>query len=102
MIYALISSNIIMILAFLLQYGKLPPQIPLFYSRPWGEDQLADVWMIFLLPVIMNMFYVLNHFLYSKYFNPNNFIKKVMFYSDIFIIVSIIGIFLKILFLISS
>ena len=20
---------------------KLPPQIPLFYSRPWGEEQLA-------------------------------------------------------------
>lgn len=102
MIYALISSNIIMVLAFLLQYDKLPPQVPLFYSRLWGEDQLADVWMIFLLPFILNTFYVLNHFLYSKYFNPNNFIKKIMFYVDIFIIVSVTGIFLKILFLISS
>lgn len=102
MIYALISSNILMVLVFLLQYGKLPPQLPLFYSRPWGEDQLADIWMIFLLPVIMNMFYALNHFLYEKYFNPNNFIKKIMWYIDIFLIVSLTGVFLKILFLISS
>ena len=24
--------------------GRLPPQIPLFYSRPWGEEQLSQPW----------------------------------------------------------
>ena len=28
-------------------WGKnLPPQIPLFYSLPWGEEQLASPWEI--------------------------------------------------------
>lgn len=31
-------------------WSKLPPQIPLFYSRPWGEEQLAEKVQIIFLP----------------------------------------------------
>jgi len=31
-------------------YSKLPDQIPLYFSRPWGESWLAPSHMIFLLP----------------------------------------------------
>ena len=31
-------------------YKHLPPQIPLFYSRPWGEEQLADTVFLWLPP----------------------------------------------------
>lgn len=30
----------------------LPPEIPLFYSRPWGEDQLVNYPGIVILPAI--------------------------------------------------
>ena len=26
---------------FIFRFPNLPPQVPLFYSRPWGEEQLA-------------------------------------------------------------
>lgn len=29
----------------------LPPEIPLFYSRPWGKDQLVPFPAILILPV---------------------------------------------------
>jgi hypothetical protein len=29
---------------------SLPPQVPLYYSRPWGEEQLASQAFLFLLP----------------------------------------------------
>lgn len=29
---------------------RLPPQIPLFFSRPWGEAQLAPAYFLLLLP----------------------------------------------------
>ncbi len=32
--------------------SSLPEKIPLFYSRPWGEEQLADNKLIFMVPVI--------------------------------------------------
>jgi len=33
-----------------LNWQLLPPQIPIFYSRPWGEDQLGPKTAILLFP----------------------------------------------------
>ena len=32
--------------------GTLPPTIPLFYSRPWGEVMLAPAIFVWILPTI--------------------------------------------------
>ena len=32
-------------------YKSLPPQIPLYYSRPWGDEQLAAPIFLLLLPL---------------------------------------------------
>ncbi len=32
-------------------FSQLPPQIPLYYSRPWGDDQLTTPIFLFLLPL---------------------------------------------------
>lgn len=34
-----------------ISWAKLPPEIPLFYSRPWGEEILAPPFFIFVMPV---------------------------------------------------
>lgn len=31
-------------------WDKLPPQVPLFFSRPWGESQLTSTNLLLLLP----------------------------------------------------
>lgn len=31
-------------------WRRLPPQLPLFYSRPWGEEQLTSPLVILILP----------------------------------------------------
>lgn len=33
-------------------WAKLPPEIPLLYSRPYGQDQLIGRWQVWLLPAI--------------------------------------------------
>lgn len=38
----------LMLLVFF--WFRLPSQIPLFYSHPWGEEQLASPPFVFLLP----------------------------------------------------
>jgi hypothetical protein len=43
-----------------LTIGELPPQIPFFYSLPWGEKQLAPKVFLFVLPLISFMFLILN------------------------------------------
>lgn len=31
---------------------QLPPEVPIFYSRPWGESQLADARWLVILPAV--------------------------------------------------
>lgn len=47
---------LVMVLAqaslILSSWGKLPPQLPLFYSKPWGEAILAPPIALWILPGI--------------------------------------------------
>lgn len=48
--------NLLLILAgiFVLLWKRnfLPGRVPLFYSRPWGEEQLVPQTYLFLLPLL--------------------------------------------------
>lgn len=33
------------------RWHTMPPLIPLWYSKPWGSDQLANPFFIFILPL---------------------------------------------------
>ncbi len=101
MIYALIASNLAMIGMFVFRYPSLPPQIPLFYSKPWGEDQLVENWFILILPLLLTTFYFLNSFIYKKFFLDNLFVQKIFYYLNIFNIITITYIFFQIIILIS-
>lgn len=90
-----------MILSFILRFKTFPPQIPLFYSRPLGEEQLTDTWMIFLIPFILNILYIANNYLEKRFFPKNDLIKKIFGYLNFFLIVTFTLIFVKIIFLIS-
>jgi hypothetical protein len=101
MIKWLVLSNIAMILVFILRFNTLPPQIPLFYSRPTGEEQLADLWMIFILPFLLNFFYFFNQYIEKKFFSDNSLIKKIFYYFNLALMIIITFIFIRIIFLVS-
>src|SRR3989344_3395426 len=42
------------------RFKNLPPEIPLWFSRPWGETQLAQPWMLWLLPALTSLTLVLS------------------------------------------
>lgn len=46
-----------------LVYGLLPPSIPLFFSKPWGEEQLAQTLFIFLVPGLSIFVTIFNLFI---------------------------------------
>lgn len=49
--YAVASGmTILMMLAIILLWGKLPRAVPLFFTEPWGEARLAPREFIWLLP----------------------------------------------------
>jgi hypothetical protein len=66
-----ILSSIIMIAIITWQYRYLPPEIPLYYSRPWGEEQLAQINYLYMLPAGCLIWYIccilLIHFRMYRY-----------------------------------
>ncbi len=48
------------ILAILISWHWLPPQLPLFYSRPWGKEQLTTPFGLFLLPTLSLIVFLIN------------------------------------------
>lgn len=101
MFYALAAGNATMLFAFILKYPSLPPQIPLFYSRAGGEEQIADLWMIGLLPLILNCFFFLNIYMYRRFFVGQEVMRKLLIFINIFLTVTICLIFMKVIFMVS-
>ena len=101
MIYILIVADALMLAAFIFRFQSLPPQIPLFYSQAWGQDQLVDYWQILILPALLHIFFFLNIYLYNRLFFPDHFVRKIIAVSNIAVTVVLSLIFLKILFYVS-
>lgn len=98
---ALVISHLILFSVFLWRFNRLPPQIPLFYSRQEGEEQLADWWYIFLIPLMMLVFFFLNEYIKTRFFKDKELVIKLINYVNIILIVCLTLVFIKIIFLIT-
>ncbi len=101
MIYLLIVANILMLVTFAFSFRTLPPMVPLFYSKPEGELQLGAWWLISILPLCMNLLYVLNAKLTKKLFSESDFANKIIFYANLAIVIIFTALFIKIVSLVS-
>lgn len=59
-VLATIFLNLVLLLFILIIGQKLPPVLPLLYSRPWGQDQLVPFNYLFLVPGISLLFLLIN------------------------------------------
>jgi len=57
---ATIAFLLVQISLILFFWSKLPPEVPLFYSRPWGKEQLVNPWFLFLLPGLTLVIFLFN------------------------------------------
>lgn len=101
MVLTLIISNILVVAIFLLNINRMPPELPLYYSRPPGEAQIAPWWMLFALPFIMNGFVVFNGYLARHIFKNTPFITTSFRVFTIGAIAGLTLVFLKIILLIT-
>lgn len=52
---------ILQLVIIILKFNDLPQQVPLYYSLPWGESQLASAASLFLLPTFSIVVLIINH-----------------------------------------
>lgn len=101
MLIALIIADVLMAGIFAWRFTMLPPQIPLFYSEIWGENQLVDFWFIILIPLLLHIFIFFNRFIYYKFFWQNHTVKNIINVVNWSWTIIFTGIFLRILFLVT-
>ena len=66
------------------KFNSLPDQVPLYYSLPWGESQLASTSALFLLPIFSLLILLINHLLAVA------FLKIIPLLSRLLILMSLV------------
>lgn len=56
----------------------LPPQVPLYYSHPWGESQLTSPTGLLLLPFLSLLIFILNFAIILKTIREERFIAQLL------------------------
>jgi len=76
-----------LLLLIFLNWGRLPPQVPLFFSRPWGEKQLTPPWGLWLLPLVSFSVLIFNLFLAVFAFKKEVLLRRILAASALMVAV---------------
>lgn len=72
---------------------QLPQKIPMFYSRPWGDEQLADKNFLFLLPIFSLFVTAINLFIAKTFQKKDDFFISGLcgFFSVFFSLITMVS-----------
>lgn len=81
-------------------WNRLQPQIPLYYSLPHGEEQLASPVSLILLPLFSVIFFFANFFIASLLYLKEKVASYLLVFSALAITFLMLVTFIKIIFLV--
>lgn len=70
---------ILQIVVLLFFFKRLPREVPIFYSIPWGDGQLAPPFMLVIFPISSLFFLIINYFLSIITFNSDYFLPRIFY-----------------------
>jgi Ni/Fe-hydrogenase subunit HybB-like protein len=77
--FFLITFLVFLVIAF---YWRLPPEIPLTYSRPWGSAQLVPSWFLFFIILGFGLLVVANSLLAAKIFEAEQLLARILVWMN--------------------
>jgi hypothetical protein len=66
-----------MIVTFVTLREQLAPEIPLFYTKPWGEERLGENWNILFIPLLMTVAYVIFSLLRQRWYRNDRVMSRI-------------------------
>lgn len=66
---------------FIFNFSRLSPEVPLFYSRPWGEEQLALNWQLGILPFLALFFFIFDLLIATKLYSQYPLLSQILVWS---------------------
>lgn len=83
------ASSVFMAIAILLLWaanlGKLPKQLPLFYSLPWGDSQLGTYQQFLVLPSLLFSVVLVNLIISTQLHDSQLVIKRILSLSSLLV-----------------
>lgn len=73
----------VLLIAF--YWRRLPPEIPLFYSKPWGSAMLSHLLFIWIIPVLSFFFIFVNFCIVIFFLQENKFLNRVLCVTSLLI-----------------
>ena len=77
-------------------WNFLPPKLPLFYSLPWGDNQLGNRAQLLIIPGIIILVTLFNLILSWQLHSSQSFFKKILLFSSLLASLILTITFLKI------
>jgi hypothetical protein len=87
------------LLILVIVWRFIPPQVPLFYSRPWGDEQLVDKIILFFIPAVSLVFNIINLLLGNYFLGKEKLLAKFFIFTNFLINLLLIITLVEILFL---
>jgi hypothetical protein len=73
-----LSLIAVQIIILIFKFNNLPPQIPFYFSLPWGESQLASSTNIIYLPIFSILITIINGFWAAMLVKTNPLFSKLL------------------------
>jgi hypothetical protein len=81
-----LALNILFLCLSIVTLSRIPPRIPLFYSLPWGEEQLAPKISLPGLLAASLISFLLNSLLAKWGSKQNKFLPKIVIWTGILLV----------------
>lgn len=92
-------SSILISFVLLVFPSYLPGSLPLFYSLPWGEKQLAATSQFFILPGILVIFGITNAALALQLHSSQIILRRMLLLASVAVDLIIVLSFIRIIFI---
>lgn len=88
-------------MVLLLKWKQLPPEIPLFFSLPRGEEMLGTKLSLLILPLLSTIFFIINFMIAAYLYTEEKIVSVFLIIISVVSTLLLLITFLKILFLVS-
>ena len=64
-------------------YNSLPPELPILFSKPWGQDQLAPKIYITIAPSVLLILFLIQFQIASVHIKKNQLIAQLVTWAQL-------------------
>lgn len=90
--------SLVLTIIILTGLRSLPPKLPLFYSLPWGDNQLVSHQEFLLIPAIITIITLLNAVISWQLHPTQSFFKRILLFSPLVVSLLLVITFIKVVF----